>query len=240
MASKAEQGTYNNPAIQLHDILETLRTESRAGKHNQRAVLCRVLQVPPNDIPLLYGRLAELYRLPRHVRRSLVRGGANPLFLEWAGPVEDAISKLSGSTNTDLVPFRETAGLPEAVVKLYMCRTMLDAQDSLEMEQLSSIRDAIESALSSVAAADDIDPDLSEWLESTLREAESVVAAAEAVGVHAARDKLCTIIGRTRLAPCPRATGDADKTAVETVRKVFDTLVTVMNVGLKIHGLLTE
>ena len=108
------------------------------------------------------------------------------------------------------------------------------------MEQLSSIRDAIESALSSVAAADDIDPDLSEWLESTLREAESVVAAAEAVGVHAARDKLCTIIGRARLAPCPRATGDADKTAVETVRKVFDTLVTVMNVGLKIHGLLTE
>ena len=83
-------------------------------------------------------------------------------------------------------------------------------------------------------------PDLSEWLESTLGEAESVVADAEAVGVHAARDKLCTIIGRTRLAPCPRATGDAGRTAVETVIKVFDRLVAMMNVGLKIRGLLTE
>ena len=240
MGSKAEQRTYNNPAIQLHAILNTLDTESRSGKHNQRNVLCKVLQVPKNDVAILYGRLAELYRLPMHVRRSLVRAGADHIFLEWAGPVENAISELNGSVSTNLVPFRDTAGLPEAVVKLYMCRTMLDAQDSLEVEQLSGIRDAIGSALSSVADADDIDPDLSEWLESTLQEADSVVADAEAVGVHAARDKLCTIIGRTRLAPCPRATGDAEKTAVETVIKVFDRLVAVVNVGLKIRGLLTE
>ena len=237
MAAKAEQGTYNT-AMQLHDILETLRGEARSSKHNQRAALCKALQVPPNDVALLYVRLAELYKLPMHVRQSLVRAEADLIFLEWAHPVENAISELNGSAHTNLNTFRDTTGLPEAVVKLYMCRTMLDAQDSLEKKQLSDIRDAIGSALSSVSAAADIDPGLSEWLESTLREAESAITAAEAVGVHAARDKLCTIIGRTRLAPAPLATTDAEKKAVKTVTEVFDRLVTVANIGVKIAGLL--
>ena len=240
MAGKAEQATYNNSAIQLHDILDTLTRESRNSKHNQRDVLCKALQVPPNDPVLLYRRIAELYRLPRYVRRSLVRAGADPIFLEWASPVETAISELNGSPNATLVSFRDTARLSEAVVKLYMCRTMLDAQDSLELTQLSDIRDAIESALSIVSAADDVDPDLLDWLEHTLREATSVVAEAEAVGVNAAREKLYAIIGRARLAPGPLATTDEEKTVVETVAKVFDRLVTVVNVGLKISGLLTK
>ena len=170
MADKKEQGSYSNPAILLHDILSSLIRASNLNKHNQRDVLCEVLRVRANDPALLYSRLAELYRLPMHVRRALVRAGADRIFLEWADPVEKAIFLLNGSPNTNLAGFAKDE-LPEAVVKLYMCRTMIDAQDSLEMQQLSDIQAAIDSAMSKVAAAEDIDPDLSDWLECILNDA---------------------------------------------------------------------
>ena len=238
MAERKEQGSYSNPAILLHDILSSLIRASSLNRHNQRDVLCDVLHVPANDPALLYSRLAELYRLPMYVRRALVRAGVDPIFLEWADPVDNAISKLNGSPNTNLAGFAK-GELPEAVVKLYMCRTMIDAQDSLEMRQLSDIRAAIDSAMSKVAAAEDIDPDLSDWLECILRDAAAAIADAEAVGVHAGRDKLCTTIGRTRLTPVPSATTDAEKEVVATSLDAFNKVVTALHVGLKIAGLLT-
>ena len=173
-----------------------------------------------------------------HVRRALVRAGADRIFLEWADPVEKAIFLLNGSPNTNLAGFAKDE-LPEAVVKLYMCRTMIDAQDSLEMQQLSDIQAAIDSAMSKVAAAEDIDPDLSDWLECILNDAAAAIADAEAVGVHAGRDKLCTTIGRTRLTPVPSATTDAEKEVVATSLDAFNKLVTTLHVGLQIAGLLT-
>ena len=238
MTKRKEQGSYSNPAILLHDILSRLIKASSLNRHNQRDVLCDVLHVPANDPALLYNRLAELYRLPMHVRRALVRAGADPIFLEWADPVDNAIFILNGSPNTNLAGFAK-GELSEAVVKLYMCRTMIDAQDSLEMQQLSDIRAAIDSAMSKVAAAEDIDPDLSDWLECILKDAAAAIADAEAVGVHAGRDKLCTTIGRTRLTPVPSATTDAEKEVVATSLDAFNKVVTALHVGLKIAGLLT-
>ena len=238
MAEKKEQRSYSNPAILLHDILSSLTRAASHNKHNQRDVLCDVLHVPANAPALLYERLAELYRLPMHVRRALVRAGADPIFLEWARPVDNAISLLNGSPSTNLVGFAK-GELPEAVVKLYMCRTMIDAQDSLEMRQLSDIRAAIGSAMSEVAAAEDIDADLSEWLECILKDAVAAIADAEAVGVHAGRDKLCRTIGRTRLTPGPSATTDAEKEVVATSLDAFNKVVTVLHVGVRIAGLLT-
>lgn len=238
MAKRTEQESHRNPAILLHDILSSLIKASSLNKHNQRDVLRSVLHVSANDPALLYNRLAELYRLPMHVRRALVRAGADPIFLEWADPVDNAISLLNGSPNANLGGFAK-GELPEAVVKLYMCRTMIDAQDSLEMRQLSDIRAAIDSATSKVAAAEDIDPDLSNWLECILKDAAAAIADAEAVGVHAGRDKLCTTIGRTRLAPPPSATTDAEEEVVATSLDAFNKVVTALHVGLKIAGLLT-
>ena len=239
MAKKKERESHRNPAILLHDILTSLIKASSLNKHNQRDVLCGVLHVPASDPALLYSRLAELYRLPVHARMALVRAGADPIFLEWADPVDNAISLLNGSPNTNLGGFAK-GELPEAVVKLYMCRTIIDAQDSLEMQQLSDVRAAIDSAMSKVAAAEDIDPALSNWLESILKDAAAAIADAEAVGVHAGRDKLCTTIGRTRLTPPPSATTDAEKEVVATSLEVFNKVVTVLHVGVKIAGLLTE
>ena len=239
MANRKERESHCNSAVLLHDILTSLIKASSLNKHNQREVLCSVLHVPANDPALLYSRLAELYRLPVHVRRALVRAGADPIFLEWADPVDNAISLLNGSSNTNLVGFAK-GELPEAVVKLYMCRAMIDGQDSLEMRQLSDIRAAIDSAMSKVAAAEDIDPDLSDWLDSILKDAAAAIADAEAVGVHAGRGKLCATIGRTRLTPPPSATTDAEKEVVATSLDAFNKVVTVLHVGLKIAGLLTE
>lgn len=239
MVDKKEQGSYRNPAIALHDILNELMRASSLAKHNQRDVLCKVLNVNPNDPALLYTRLAELYRLPKHVRRSLVRAGADPIFLEWTGPVENAISQLNGSPNTNLGSFAKGA-MAEAVVKLYMCRTMLDAQDSLEMQQLSDIQEAVDSAWQKVADADDINPDLLDWLEGILKDAMDAIEDARAVGVHAGREKLYATIGRASVGPTPSPNTDEEKEITTEALDAFNKAVAVLHVGLKIAGLLTE
>ena len=238
MKGTTPQAAHINPAIQLHRVLDSLNRHANSSNPNQREALCEVLRVSTSDAALLHKRLAELYRMPGHVRRSLERAGADPIFLEWHPPVEKAIFKLDGSTHTNLVAFRKTAGLPEAIVKLYMCTTMLDGRDSLELEQLSEIRGAIDAALSSIADAKDIDPELADWLEATLREAESVVEEAEVVGADGARDKLRAVIGGICLDQHPDATTNEEKAALRNAGEIFDRVVAVVNAGARVAGLL--
>ena len=240
MADEAERGARSNLAIHLHDILNALSEEARDGNKKQRDALCKVLRVPPNDGALLHSRLADLHRLPTYVRQALTRAGAPPKFFEWQHAVEVAVSQLSGSVHTNLGPFRETAGLSKALIQLDMCQTMLDDHDSLETKQLSEIRDAIETALTSVINAEDIDPDLAEWLESTLRKAESVVEEAEIFGAEAARDRLWPILGDIRRTPVPPATTAKEEAAVMTVVSIASRLVTLLDAGTKIAALLPK
>ena len=240
MTREAQQETHNNPAVQLHDILAALRTESNDDNRRQRDALCKVLRVPRPDIALLHTRLAELYKLPRHVRRLLVGMGAHPQFLEWAAPIENAILELDGSTHTNLVSFRETAGLSKALHNLPLCGALLEGRDSLEVEQLSEIRAAIESAQATLYEADDIDSDLAEWLQYILQEAESAVADALAVGVYAARGKLRAIIGGARLDPHPPAATEKEREVLKSVADVVIKLATMVNAGSNVARLLTE
>ena len=240
MTDNEEQGVRSNPAIQLYDMLAALTARARSDPNGkQRDVLCDVLRVDPDETALLYRRLAELYKLPGVVLRSLMNAKADLIFAEWRTPVDEAISRLDGSAHTNLSHFNGTAELPEALVKLYMCRTQIDVQDSLEMGQLSGIRAAIRSALKSVLEAKDIDQDLSQWLQSVLREMEGVVAEAEAVGAYAARDRLSVLLGDISRRPIPRATTDKEKVAYDKVASVFGWLVKALDVSTRIAGLLS-
>ena len=187
---------------------------------------------------VLYERLAELYRLPSHVRRLLVGMGANPQFLEWAAPVENAILELDGSSHTNLISFHETAGLTKAMHNLPLCAALLGGRDALEIEQLSEIRDAIQSTLDAVASADDINPDLADWLESVLLEAERAVQDALIVGVYAARGRVRAIIGRIPLDPHPSAENKSEEAAIKSVGKIVLNLAKVLHAGRDIYEFL--
>ena len=226
MASKAKarESARTNPSVRLHDVLTALVRESASSKHNQRDVLCKLLRVPPDDSALLHSRLAELHRLPELTRRVLLLVGAADIYREWYPEVANAISQLSGSVHTNLGAFHNRAGLKEAITKLYMCREVLEDRDVLELQQLSEIREAIKAARAEVFGNVEIDPDLSDWLVTTLEQAEQVVEIAETVGVYAARDKIRSIVGGVYIDPAPAAKTEEEGALTQKAVEVFTRL----------------
>ena len=234
MAKKSDK-QYTNPAIQLHGILATLIGQSNS---NQRDGLCAALSVDPRDRSIFYARLAGLHQMPDHVKVALQRMDADPIFLEWHHPISTAISRLDGSSNTNLGHLKPPA-LTEPLVKLYMCRTMLP--DELEMRQLDAIRTSIVEAISQVNKAEDIDLSLRAQLLGILQDAMSALQEAEVFGLDAAKRKLYAVIGRVQVDPIPTPDTDREKAIFKTVgsvcAEVFKWAQFAENLG-KIAGLL--
>lgn len=228
-----------NPAVQLHQIMVALK---RSAGSKQQPVLRRILGVRDDEASsALYVRLAELHALPRRVRRALVRTGAHEQFLEWVGPIEAAVEQLNGSLNESL-QLSMTAGVDEAITKLYMCIPLLDGHDSFAATDLAKIRDELADVADAISKAD-LNSELSEWLSLRLNEMIGVLETAERVGIEAAREKLYALVGRTRFEPCPEPDSDKAREALRRVASVVPAVASLVNAGAKIadvFGLLGE
>ena len=223
-----------NPAVRLHRVMVGLKQRPSA---RQRSALRTLLGVGGKEPAEFYARLAELHGLPKQVREALGRAQAHEQFLEWIGPIEAALGRLSGSQAEKLDMLNTIEGLDEAITKLYMCIPLLDDHDSFTVTELAEVREAISAASKTVASAK-LDGDLADWLTARLDEMQEVLRTAEVVGVAAAKEKLCTLVGRTRFEPCPEPNSDEGHKTVQLVVAIATRVASVVNVGAKIADVL--
>ena len=216
-----------NPAVRLHRVMIELKQQAGA---KQRAALQTLLDVQCKEPASFYARLAELHSLPKQVRMALARAQAHEQFLEWAGPIEAALERLSGSRTEKLDSFAAVDGLDEAITKLYMCIPLLDGHDSFALTELARVREALTSVLETVASAE-IDAALRDWLISRMDEMNSVLRTAETVGVDAARERLYTLVGRTRFEPCPQPGSDRGLELLKRAAHIVTAVASLVNAG---------
>ena len=208
------------------------------NQQSGRQVWAKLLNVhPPDNTPLLFGRLAKVYQLPLQITEQVEKHLDNPdLYLRWRPKVEQMLSRSIDQGWGDVIKIIDEATL----LSLEYCDHSLSQysiEGSTDGQQLQKIADMVVELMEQVkkeVKGDGIDPDLATFILDRLKEIKEALDEFSLTGPAGLRRALETNLGSlvTQVNIFVPMVGEKNKSYLKKFLQTLYALATVINITL--------